>query len=221
LDRRVSRFPFWVSAAFTWWRSPRRKRRASWAPTLTGAAATVVAGVNSAEMLATDLDIVSRFPPMTDAEKDELYRSAPELGDYVCRVCDRCHSADLDPQKVFLLKGLFIRQMDDMRVTDAAWYALRERLRQWFQQAELARTEYQALAAKLDLPRLGLFIPWCWGEVSSAPSGAKGRGLPRPRRPPNRAAYGKHQGIGVDERDSAVYPRHLVPRRSAQAPPSL
>ncbi len=112
--------------------------------------ATVVAGINSAEMLAADLDIVSRFTPMTDAEKNELYRSAPELGDYVCRLCDKCRSADFDPQKVFLLEGLFDRQMDDMRVTDAARYALRERLRQWFQQAELARTEYQALAAKVD-----------------------------------------------------------------------
>jgi len=112
--------------------------------------ATVVAGINSAEMLATDLDIVSRFTPMTDAEKDELYRTAPELGDYVCRLCDKCRSADFDPQKVFLLEGLFDRQMDDMRVTDAARYALRERLRQWFQQAELARREYQALAVKVD-----------------------------------------------------------------------
>jgi uncharacterized protein len=112
--------------------------------------ATVVAGINSAEMLATDLDIVSRFTPMSAAEKEELYRSAPELGDYVCRLCDRCRTADFDPQKVFLLEGLFDRQMDDMRVTDAARYALRERLRHWFQQAELARAEYQALPSKVD-----------------------------------------------------------------------
>ncbi len=112
--------------------------------------ATVVAGINSDEMLATDLDIVSRFTPMTDAEKEELYRSAPELGDYVCRLCNKCRTADFDPQKVFLLEGVFDRQMDDMRVTDAARYALRERLRQWFQQAELARKEYQALPLKVD-----------------------------------------------------------------------
>jgi hypothetical protein len=37
-----------------------------------------------------------------------------------------------------------------MRVTDTARYALRERVRQWFQQAELARTEYQALVPKVD-----------------------------------------------------------------------
>ena len=115
--------------------------------------ATVVAGINSAEMLAADLDIVSRFTPMTDAEKEELYRSAPELADYVCRLCGKCRSADFDPQRVFLLEGLYDRQMDDMRVTDAARYALRERLRQWFQQAELARKEYQALPAKVDPSR--------------------------------------------------------------------
>jgi hypothetical protein len=101
-------------------------------------------------MLAADLDIVSRFTPMTDAEKKELYRSAPELGDYVCRLCSKCRTADFDPQNVFLLEGLFDRQMDDMRVTDAARYALRERLRQWFQQADLARAEYQALPVKVD-----------------------------------------------------------------------
>jgi len=112
--------------------------------------ATVVAGMNSAEMLATNLDIVSRFTPMTDGEKEELYRSAPELGDYVCRLCGKCRTADFDPQKIFLLEGLYDRQMDDMRVDDAARYALRERLRHWFQQAELARGEYHALAAKVD-----------------------------------------------------------------------
>lgn len=112
--------------------------------------ATVVAGINSAEMLATDLEIVSRFTPMTEGEKEELYRSAPELGDYVCRLCAKCRTADFDPQKIFLLEGLFDRQMDDMRVTDSARYALRERLRQWFQQGEMARAEYKALAVKVD-----------------------------------------------------------------------
>jgi predicted aldo/keto reductase-like oxidoreductase len=115
--------------------------------------ATVVAGINSAEMLATDLDIVSRFTPMTDAEKEELYRSAPELGDYVCRLCNKCRTADFDPQKIFLLEGLFDRQMDDMRVTDTARYALRERLKQWFAQAQVARSEYRALDPKVDPSR--------------------------------------------------------------------
>ena len=75
-----------------------------------------------------------RFTPMTDAEKEELYRTAPELGDYVCRFCGKCRTDEFDPQAVFLLEAVFDRQMDDKRVEDSAQYALRERLRQWFAQ---------------------------------------------------------------------------------------
>ena len=115
--------------------------------------ATVVAGINSRQMLEADLAIVSRFSPMTEEEKQELYRTAPELGDYVCRLCDRCRTAEFDPQKVFLLEGLFDRQMDDMRVSDTARYALQERLKHWFAQAQTARAEYKALTPKVDPSR--------------------------------------------------------------------
>jgi predicted aldo/keto reductase-like oxidoreductase len=118
--------------------------------TLSLPVATVAAGINSAAMLETDLDIVSRFTPMSEAEKEELYRTAPELGSYICRLCGKCRTADFDPQKVFLLEGVFDRQMDDMRVTDTALYALRERLKHWFAQTELAKTEYEALAGKVE-----------------------------------------------------------------------
>ena len=40
-----------------------------------------------------------------------------------------------------LLEGLFDRQMDDGRVGEAARYALRERLKHWYGQAETARDE--------------------------------------------------------------------------------
>ena len=43
--------------------------------------------------------------------------------------------------------------MDDGRVDDAARYALRERLKHWFGQAETARDEYAALAPKVDPER--------------------------------------------------------------------
>jgi predicted aldo/keto reductase-like oxidoreductase len=115
--------------------------------------ATAVAGINSKQMLDTDLAIVSRFAPMTEEEKQELYRTAPELGDYVCRLCDKCRTAEFDPQKVFLLEGMFDRQMDDMRVSDTARYALQERLKQWFAQGEKARSEYSALTPKVDPSR--------------------------------------------------------------------
>ncbi len=51
---------------------------------------------------------------------------------------------------MFLLEGMFDRQMDDGRVDDAARYALRERLKHWFGQAEAARDGYAALATKVD-----------------------------------------------------------------------
>jgi len=112
--------------------------------------ATVVAGINSDAMLKTDLEMVSRFTPMSDAEKEEVYRTAPELGDYVCRLCGKCRADGFDPQSVFLLEAVFDRQMDDMRVGDSAQYALRERLKQWFLQKDVARKEYAALRVKVD-----------------------------------------------------------------------
>ncbi len=112
--------------------------------------ATVVAGINSEAMLKANLEMLARFTPMTDAEKEEVYRTAPELGDYVCRLCGKCRTDEFDPQSVFLLEAVFDRQMDDMRVGDSAHYALRERLKQWFQQHEVARREYAALKTKVD-----------------------------------------------------------------------
>ncbi len=112
--------------------------------------ATVVAGINSDAMLKADLSMLSGFTPMTDAEKEQVFRTAPELGDYVCRLCGKCRTEEFDPQSVFLLEAVFDRQMDDMRVGDSAQYALRERLKQWFQQQEVARREYASLKMKVD-----------------------------------------------------------------------
>jgi len=112
--------------------------------------ASVVAGINSMEMLEADLAAVSGFTPMSEPEREELFRSAPELGDYVCRQCGKCGTERFDPQAIFLLEGLFDRQMDDMRVADTALYALRERLKHWFAQQETARAEYALLPRKVD-----------------------------------------------------------------------
>jgi len=112
--------------------------------------ATIVAGINSDALLEKDLDMVSRLAPLTEAEKEELYRTAPELGTYVCRFCGTCAVNGFDPQSVFQLEAVFDRQMDDMRVADTARYALQERLKGWFGQQEAARGEYAALALKVD-----------------------------------------------------------------------
>jgi aryl-alcohol dehydrogenase-like predicted oxidoreductase len=116
--------------------------------------ASLVIGINSREFLEEDLRIVERFRPLADREKERLYRAAPELGDYVCRLCGRCRDgAGLDPQEVFLLEGLFDRQMDSQRVTEPAAYALQERLKHWFDQTAWAREEYGRLAARVDPAR--------------------------------------------------------------------
>lgn len=111
---------------------------------------SVVAGMNNAAMLESNLRIVDSFEPMTDTEREELYRTAPELGDYVCRMCDRCNVDGFDPQSVFLLEGMYDRQMDSERVTDTALYALQERLKFWFDQRSQAREEYARLALRVD-----------------------------------------------------------------------
>ncbi len=115
--------------------------------------ASVVVGANNLELLKKDIAIARSWTPMNGAEREELFLSAPELGDYVCRLCGRCREESFDPEQVFLLEGMFDRQMDDGRVDDAARYALRERLKHWFDQAEAARDEYAALATKVDPER--------------------------------------------------------------------
>jgi predicted aldo/keto reductase-like oxidoreductase len=113
--------------------------------------ASLVVGINSREFLEEDLRIVEHFAPLTEKEKDRLYRSAPELGDYVCRLCGKCKDgAGFDPQEVFKLEGLFDRQMDSQRVMEPAAYALQERLKHWFDQVAWSREEYSKLPAKVD-----------------------------------------------------------------------
>ncbi len=118
--------------------------------TLSMPVATIVAGMNSDALLKKDLEMVSTLKPMTDAEKEELYRTAPELGDYVCRFCGKCAANGFDPQSVFQLEAVFDRQMDAMRVGDSAQYALQERLKHWFAQKAAAQKEYGALPVKVD-----------------------------------------------------------------------
>jgi len=112
--------------------------------------ASVVAGMNTPEMLDVDFRIANSLAPMTDSEKADLYRTAPELGDYVCRLCNKCNVNGFDPQQVFLLEGLYDRQMDSGRLEETAQYALRERLRFWFAQNTKAREEYAALKVQVD-----------------------------------------------------------------------
>jgi predicted aldo/keto reductase-like oxidoreductase len=113
--------------------------------------ATLVLGINRRDYLEKDLEIVSRFEPMTDSEREELFKDAPELGDYVCRMCKKCKDEDgFEPYLVFLLEGLYDRQMDDQRLPLTEGYALRERLKFWFGQKDRAREIYRTLACKVN-----------------------------------------------------------------------
>ena len=112
--------------------------------------ACVVAGINREDYLQKDLDLADRFEPMSHDDKEKLFHTAPELGSYVCRLCKKCKDADgFEPYLVFLLEGLFDRQMDNGRVPPTDQYALRERLRFWFGQAERARDIYRSLEVKV------------------------------------------------------------------------
>jgi len=112
----------------------------------------VVAGANTRELLESDLRYATEFQPMSAAEMDELYASAPELGNYVCRQCDKCLPCPqgLDIPEIFKYEGYYDRQMADGFVKDAADYALRQRLRFWFDNREAATQYYMALAVRAD-----------------------------------------------------------------------
>jgi hypothetical protein len=112
----------------------------------------VVAGMNTREMLQKDLRLAEEFTPMTAGEEAELLRTAPELGDYVCRQCGACNVCPegIDIPKVFLYEGYFDRQLRDGQVRDAAEFALRDRLRFWFDNRQLAKDGYAAMHVQAD-----------------------------------------------------------------------
>ncbi len=112
---------------------------------------SVVTGANSIEMLEHDMTLAERFTPMSIEEKDELYKNAPEYRNYVCRFCEKCSCPiGIDIPRIFRLEGYYDRQMWDRRPTDPAQFALDERLRFWFGNAQRAREMYRAEGHKLD-----------------------------------------------------------------------
>jgi aryl-alcohol dehydrogenase-like predicted oxidoreductase len=116
--------------------------------------ASLVLGINRRDYLEEDLAIAARFKPLSDEEKEELFRSAPELGNYVCRLCGKCRNGDgFDPSEVFVIEGLFDRQMESYVTPDPSLYALQERLKHWFDQTDWAREEYRKLPLSIDPER--------------------------------------------------------------------
>jgi predicted aldo/keto reductase-like oxidoreductase len=124
----------------------------------------MVAGANTMDLLEDDLGFAEAFEPMTVEERERLFLEAPELGTYVCRLCDQCLPCPegVDIPRIFEMEGWYDRQMWDGLVRDAADYALRQRLRFWFQNEERAQAAYASLPIKADAcTDCGLCEPRC------------------------------------------------------------
>lgn len=111
-------------------------------------ASVVVAGMNTRELLYKDLSYAKQFKPLSETEREKLFQEANELGDYVCRQCDKCIVCPegINIKEVFKYEGYFDRQMRDGRVRDAAEFALRDRLRFWFGNQKIAQSKYDQLS---------------------------------------------------------------------------
>jgi predicted aldo/keto reductase-like oxidoreductase len=134
-----------LADGFLWKSAPAAFRYAFGQPV-----SVVVSGINTRGMLESDIKYAEEFIPFSDREKEELYRTAPELGDYVCRQCNKCLPCPqgLNIPEIFKYEGCFDRQMANGIVTDPAEYALRERLRFWFGNRQLAVDKYAGTAVK-------------------------------------------------------------------------
>jgi uncharacterized protein len=99
-----------------------------------------------------DLKFAEDFRPITPEEETEIFSNAVELGNYVCRQCNRCLPCpeNINIPEVFKYEGYFDRQMANGKVIDPADYALRERLRFWFDNRSLAVKKYAGMDIKAD-----------------------------------------------------------------------
>jgi len=98
-----------------------------------------------------NIELARSFQPMTEAEKRDLYRHAPEYAGYACRRCPEClpNSLGLDLKRVFGLEGYFDRQMHTGYPGDPADCALREDLRFGCRSHDLATQLYGEMEPKI------------------------------------------------------------------------
>jgi predicted aldo/keto reductase-like oxidoreductase len=113
---------------------------------------TMVSGINSMEYLETDLAVARHFWPMSDQEKQILYRDAPELGRWVCRQCYQCipNSRNVPIPQIFQLEGMYDRQMEDFGLTGQDKEPLGRKLAFWFGLQRVAKTRYRELKVNPD-----------------------------------------------------------------------
>jgi len=142
------------------WQSWEKAFRYAWSLPVS----TVVAGMNTLKMVEQDVALAESFKPMTSEEVESLFLEAPELGNYVCRQCGKCLPCpvNIDIPTVFLCEGLYDRQMRDEIIRDPPEFALRDRLRFWFDNQQRAAEEYEKLSPKADAcTKCGECVPRC------------------------------------------------------------
>lgn len=112
----------------------------------------VVTGMNTEAMLKEDFFIANGYEKKSSDDLIHMRREGVELGRYVCRQCGLCEPCPegVPIQELFLLEGMYDRQMSDGSFRDSADYALKERLKGWFGKAEKARKLYGEMALKAD-----------------------------------------------------------------------
>jgi predicted aldo/keto reductase-like oxidoreductase len=130
------------------WRSAGAAFRYAWSLPLH----VMVAGMNTTALLEQDMSFAELFSPMSESERERLVAGAPELGNYVCRLCGDCLPCPegLDIPLIFKLEGWYDRQMWDRQVRDPGDYLMRQALRFWFMNEERARTAYANLEVQAD-----------------------------------------------------------------------
>jgi predicted aldo/keto reductase-like oxidoreductase len=121
-------------------------------------------GFNTMQMLEKDLEITRRFEPLTEHEKEKLYSTNPVLGSYVCRLCNKCLPCpeDINIPEIFMYEGWYDRQMRDRFIRRTPEFALRDRLRFWFDNRAKARQAYHSSKKKADdCTACGECVPRC------------------------------------------------------------
>ena len=99
----------------------------------------LVCGMNSPDHVRQVAEAVCQGPS-DETGRDEILKTAPELGTYVCRQCGECNARLME---LFRMEGYVDRQMIDYLEHDPADYALRLRLANWFSLDEIARQRFR------------------------------------------------------------------------------
>lgn len=131
---------------------------------LTFPIAVMACGFNTVDMLERDLGIIKSFRPMSEKEKEDIFKNNPVLGNYICRLCNKCLPCPegINIPEIFTYEGWYDRQLRDRAVRKPPEFALRDRLRFWFDNREKARIAYEGVEKKADAcTACGDCIPGC------------------------------------------------------------